>query len=46
MISDRHAQGCARNMKHNLKDSYKTSGFVKQGACVDTLIASAMGDIE
>jgi hypothetical protein len=33
-------------MKHKLKDSYTTSGFVKPGACMDTLIASATGDIE
>jgi hypothetical protein len=33
-------------MEHNLKDSYKTSGFVKPGASIDTLIASATGDIE
>jgi hypothetical protein len=37
---------CAGNMKHNLKGSYKTGGFVKLGACIDTLIASATGDIE
>jgi hypothetical protein len=32
-------------MKH--KDTYKTSGFVKPGACIiDTLTASVMGDVE
>jgi hypothetical protein len=45
-IGDSHARGCAGNMKHNHKDSYKTSGSVKPGTCIDTLIASAMGDIE
>jgi hypothetical protein len=39
------ARNCAGNMKRNLKDNYKTSGFVKPGACIDTLIASATGDI-
>jgi hypothetical protein len=33
-------------MKHNLKYSNKTSCFVKLGACIDILIASATGDIE
>jgi hypothetical protein len=46
IIGDSHALGCAGNMKRNLKDSYKISGFVKSGACIDTLIASAMDDIE
>jgi hypothetical protein len=46
IIGNSHARGCADNMKYNLKDSYKTSGFVKSGACIDTLIASAAGDIE
>jgi hypothetical protein len=43
---DSHAQGCAANMKHNFKDGYKTSGFVKPEACIDTLIVSATGNIE
>jgi hypothetical protein len=46
IIGDSHAQGCAGNMKHNLKDSYKTSGFVKPKACMDTSFASATGEIE
>jgi hypothetical protein len=33
-------------MKHNLKDSYKISGFVRLGACINTLITLVMGDIE
>jgi hypothetical protein len=46
IIGDSHARGCEGNMKRNLNDSYKTSGFVKTGACIDTLIASATDDIE
>jgi hypothetical protein len=46
IISNSHARGCASNMKHNLKDSYKTSGLMKPGASIDTLIASATADIE
>jgi hypothetical protein len=46
IIGDSHARGCSGNMKHNLKDSYKSSGFVKSEACIDTLNASATGDIE
>jgi hypothetical protein len=42
IIGDSHAQGCAGNMKHNLKNSDKTIGFVKPGACIDT----ATGNIE
>jgi hypothetical protein len=46
IIGNSCAQACTGNMKHNLKDSYKTSGFVKPRASIDTLIASATGDIE
>jgi hypothetical protein len=46
IIGDSYARGCAGNMKHNLKVSYKTSGFVKPGACIDTLITSVTGDVE
>jgi hypothetical protein len=42
IIGDSYAQGCAPNMKHSLKDSYKINGFVKPGACVDTLITSVI----
>jgi hypothetical protein len=45
-IGNSHARGCANNMKHNLKDSYKTTGFMKPGAYIGTLISSATGDIE
>jgi hypothetical protein len=30
IVGDSHARGCAGNIKHNLKDGYKTGGFVKQ----------------
>jgi hypothetical protein len=33
IIGDSHPRGCAGNMKHNLKGSYKSGGFVKIGAC-------------
>jgi hypothetical protein len=46
IIGDSDAGGCAGSMKHNLKDSYKTNGFMKPGACSDTLIASVTGVIE
>jgi hypothetical protein len=46
IIGDSQPRGCGSNMKHNLKGSYKTGGFLKLGACTDTLIASATGDIE
>jgi hypothetical protein len=31
-----HVRGRAGNMKHNLKDSHRTSSFVKSRACIDT----------
>jgi hypothetical protein len=46
IIGNNHAWGCASNIKRNFKDSYKTSSFVKPGACINTLITSVMGDIE
>jgi hypothetical protein len=45
IIGDSYAQGCAGNMKHNLSDRYKTSGVVKPGANINTLIASVKTDI-
>ena len=45
-ISESHAQGCASNVKHNLSDNYRSSGFVRPGANIDTLTSSAMKDIK
>jgi hypothetical protein len=38
IIGDSHAQGSASNVKHNLSDNYRSSGFVRPGA--NTLISS------
>jgi hypothetical protein len=46
IISESHAQGSASNVKHNLSDNYRSSGFVRPGANIDTLSSSAMKDIK
>jgi len=46
IIGDSHAQGAASNMKHNLNDNYRSSGFVRPGANIDTLISSMTEDIK
>jgi hypothetical protein len=46
IIGNSHARGCASTVKHNLNDSYKSSGFVKPGANIATLTSSATGDID
>jgi hypothetical protein len=46
IISDSHAQGSASNVKHNLNDNYRCSGFVRPGANIDTLTSSVMEDIK
>jgi hypothetical protein len=46
IIGDSHARGSASNVKHNLNDNYKCSGFVRPGANTDTLISSVMEDIK
>jgi len=40
IISDSHARGSASNVKHNLNDNYRCSGFVRPGANIDTLTSS------
>jgi hypothetical protein len=45
IIGDSHARECAGNMKHNHGDKYKTSGIVKLGANINTLIESVKTDI-
>jgi hypothetical protein len=46
IIGDSHAQGSASNVKHNLSDNYRCSGFVGPGANIDTLISSVMEDVK
>jgi hypothetical protein len=36
IISKSHAQGSASNVKHNLSDNYRSSGFVRPGANIYT----------
>ena len=40
------ARGSTSNVKHNLNDNYRCSGFVRPGANIDTLTSSAMEDIK
>jgi len=46
IISDSHARGAASNVKHNLNDNYRSNGFVRRGANIDTLISSMTEDIK
>jgi len=46
IIGDSHARGAASNVKHNLNDIYRASGFVRPGANIDTLISSVTEDIK
>jgi hypothetical protein len=46
IIGDSHARGAASNVKHNLKNNYRSSGFVRPGANTDTLISSVTEDIK
>jgi hypothetical protein len=46
IVDDSHARDSARNVKYNLKDNYRCSGFVKPGANIDTLISSVKEDIK
>jgi hypothetical protein len=44
ITGDSHAQRCASNVKHNLKESFKTSGYVKPGANTAALTCPATYD--
>jgi hypothetical protein len=46
IIGDSHARGSASNVKHNLNDNYRSSGFVRPGANIDTLASSMPEDIK
>jgi hypothetical protein len=46
IIDDSHARGSISNVKHNLNDNYRCSGFVRPGANIDILTSSAMEDIK
>ena len=46
VIGDGHARGAASNVKHNLNDNYRSSGFVRPVANTDTLISSMTEDIK
>jgi hypothetical protein len=46
IIGDGHAPGSANNVKHNLNDNYRCSGFVRPGANIDTITSSVMEDIK
>jgi hypothetical protein len=45
IIGDSHARGSASNVKHNVNDNYRSNGFVRPGANIDTLTSSTMEDI-
>jgi len=40
IIADSHARGSANNMKHNLNGNYRSGGFVRPEANIDTLTSS------
>ena len=46
IIGDSHAQGSASNVKHNFNDNYRSSGFVRPEANIDTVTSSTMEDIK
>lgn len=46
IISDSYARGAAGNVKHNLNENYRSSGFVRPGANIDRLISSMTDDIK
>ena len=46
IISNSHARGSASNVKHNLNDNCRSSGFVRPGANKDTLTSSMTEDIK
>jgi hypothetical protein len=46
IISDSHARGSASDVKHNLNDNYRCSGFVRPGANIDALTSSVKQDIK
>jgi len=46
VIGDGHARGAVSDVKHNLNDNYRSSGFVRPGANTDTLISSVTEDIK
>jgi hypothetical protein len=46
IIGDSHARGCASNVKHNLKDNFKTSGNVKLGANIAALTSPVVDDLK
>jgi lysophospholipase L1-like esterase len=46
IIGNSHARGAASNVKHNLNDNYRSSGFVRPGANIDRLISSMTENIK
>ena len=46
IIGDSHARSAASNFKHNLNDNCRSSGFVRPGVNIDTLISSVTEDIK
>jgi len=40
ITGDTHARGAASNVKHNVNDNSRSSGFVRPGANIDTLTSS------
>ena len=46
IIGNSHAQVSAGNVKHNLNGNYRSSGFVRPGANIDTPTSSVMEDIK
>jgi hypothetical protein len=46
IIRNSHAQGSASNVKHNLNGNYRSCGFVRPRASIDTLTSSMTEDIK
>jgi len=46
IIGDSHDRGAASNVKHNLNDNCRSSGFVRPGGNIDRLISSMTEDIK
>jgi predicted phosphodiesterase len=46
VIGDSHAWECAAEIKSNLKKDFEVQGFVSSGTGVNTIITSAIRDIQ
>lgn len=41
ILGDSHANGCAQEIQHNLKNDYKIQGIVKPGASVQSVVSTS-----